>query len=226
MFNICVTILFVMKLNTFLEKFIIYRFIRQCCLKKLWRKANQHNRISLKDGNNLHNVVAGKHSYGVINALMHSATGEKLYIGNFCSIAPNVLFVVASDHGYKGLSTFPFKVYIAGEKAEALSKGDIVLKDDVWIGANSTILSGVTINQGAIVAAGSVVTKDVPAYAIVGGNPARVIKYRFSEQIIQKLLKIDFSKLSDEMVLNNLQTLYTEITEENVDEILDRLFKD
>lgn len=213
-----------MSIIDILEKFIVYRFFRKCYRKHCWKKDNKNSKMVLKDLGNYKKVVVGKHSYGEINTLFHSNTGEKLYIGSFCSIAPNVLFVVASDHNYKCLSTFPFKVMIAGEKAEALSKGSIIVKDDVWIGANSTILSGVTINQGAIVAAGSVVTKDVPAYAIVGGNPAKVIKYRFSEPIIQKLLKIDYSKLSDETILENLNTLYTEITEENIDTILKKIF--
>lgn len=213
-----------MKTNDFLEKFVIYRFFRKCYRKNCWKNANKYNKLILKNLSNYKNVIAGKHSYGIIDALFHSNTGEKLYIGNYCSIAPNVLFIVASDHNYNNLSTYPFKVMIAGEKAEALSKGDIIVKDDVWIGANSTILSGVTINQGAVVAAGSVVTKDVPPYAIVGGNPAKVIKYRFSETNIQKLLKIDYSKLSDVTILENLNTLYTEITEENIDTILKKIF--
>lgn len=72
-------------------------------------------------------------------------------------------------------------------KHEATSKGDIVVKDDVWIGYGSIILSGVHIGQGAVIAAGSVVSHDVPPYAIVGGVPARLIKYRFSEEMTKKL---------------------------------------
>ena len=207
-----------------LEKFIIYRFFRKLYRQHLWKKNNNHNELILANVLNYKNVIAGKRSYGTINALFSSNEKHILYIGNFCSIATNVLFIVSSEHNYKNLSTYPFKVKIAGERFEAESKGDIVLKDDVWIGANSTILSGVTINQGAVVAAGSVVTKDVPPYAIVGGNPAKIIRYRFSEPIIQKLMKIDYSMLSDEKILNNLDNLYTEITEDNVDELLNKIF--
>lgn len=206
-----------------MEKFIIYRYFYKYYKKKCWKKANKNNNVVLKDINNYKNVIVGKYSYGLVDALFHSKTDEKLYIGDFCSIAPNVLFIVASDHNYNNLSTYPFKVMIAGEKAEALSKGDIIVKDDVWIGANSTILSGVTINQGAVVAAGSVVTKDVPPYAIVGGNPAKIIKYRFSEKIIEKLLNVDFSKLSNDIINRNINSLYSEITEENIDEIIKSL---
>lgn len=214
-----------MYILNFFKNFImyIYRFIRNCYRKYHWENTNMHNRLVLKDYSNYKNIIAGSHSYGVIDALFHSSTGEKLYIGNFCSIAPNVLFIVASDHNYRDVSTYPFKVMIKGDKYEALSKGDIVLKDDVWIGANSIILSGITINQGAIVAAGSVVTKDIPPYAIVGGNPAKIIKYRFSQKIIEKLLNIDFSKLSNDIINRNINTLYSEITEENIDEIIKSL---
>lgn len=165
----------------------------------------------------------GCYTYGFNpeNVLHHSATqNERLRIGNYCSIAPNVMFVLSSDHPYKGLSTYPFKVMILGHEFEAVSKGDIIIKDDVWIGLNSIILSGVTIGQGAVVAAGSVVTKDVPPYAIVGGNPAKVIKYRFEPEVIEKLLKFDYSKLTEEKVKSLGEKLYTKITKENVDELL------
>ncbi|MBK7803608.1 MAG: CatB-related O-acetyltransferase [Chloracidobacterium sp.] len=89
-----------------------------------------------------------------------------------------------------------------------LSKGPILIKDDVWIGTRATIMSGLTIGQGAIVAAGSVVVKDVPPYSIVAGTPAKVIKYRFDEQTIRSLLAvIDYSKLDDHDVEMNLQLL-------------------
>lgn len=81
-------------------------------------------------------------------------------------------------------------------------------------------MSGVTIGQGAIVAAGSVVSKDVPPYAIVGGVPAKVIKYRFSQDIIDKLLLIDYKNLDYETIKNNQKLLYTEVTKDNIDDIL------
>ena len=214
---------FIMRHFKFLENLLIYKFLRKQYRIHKWEKYNKHNFVTLKDISNYKNVIVGNKSYGVVDALFHSNTGEKLYIGNYCSIAPNVLFIVASDHNYSGFSTYPFKVRIKGDKYEASSKGSIILKDDVWIGANSIILSGITINQGAVIAAGSVVTKDVPPYAIVGGNPAKIIKYRFTESVIQKLLSVDFSELTDEIILRNMNTLYTNITCENVNTICDEL---
>lgn len=168
----------------------------------------------------------GRYTYGFNknNVYCHSVEKkEKLVIGDFCSIAPNVQFILASDHPYKGLSTFPFKVKVLEHEAEAISKGDIIVKDDVWIGLNSIILSGVTINQGAVVAAGSVVTKDVPAYAIVGGNPAKVIKYRFEPEVVEELKKFDFSTLTEDKVKKIGEKLYNEITKDNVKEIISEI---
>lgn len=101
-------------------------------------------------------------------------------------------------------------------KLEAVSKGDITIEDDVWIGYGATILSGVKIGQGAVIAAGAVVTRDVPPYAIAGGVPAKVIKWRFPQAIIDKLVKIDFSKLDEKMVRKHIDELYEKV-DENTD---------
>ena len=116
--------------------------------------------------------------------------------------------MLSSDHAAGNISTFPFRVKYGFSDYEALSKGDIVVDDDVWIGYGATILSGVHIGQGAIVAAGAVVAKDVPPYAVVGGVPAKVIKYRFGPEIIGELLKVDYSQLSDDMVRKHIDELY------------------
>ena len=155
-------------------------------------------------------INVGKNTYGPINALMFNRD-SKLIIGNFCSIAPRVSFIVSADHYMNHISSFPFKVKVLGETYEGISKGDIIVDDDVWIGYGATIMSGVHIGQGAVVAAGAVVTKDVPPYAIVGGVPAKVIKYRFELDMIEELLKIDYGKLTKEDIAKHIDDLYTEL---------------
>lgn len=188
-----------------------------------WRILNSHNYTNIMPHVPCEYVKVGQYSYGTIDALLHSNGSEMLIIGDFCSIAEGVKFIVASEHPYKGLSTYPFKVKFLEQSFEAGSKGDIIVKDDVWIGLNSIILSGVTIGQGAIIGAGSVVTKDVPPYAIVGGNPAKIIKYRFEPEVIEKLVKFDFSKLDEEKIKQIGTKLYTEITKDNIDNIIEKI---
>ncbi|HBI63202.1 MAG TPA: acetyltransferase [Lachnospiraceae bacterium] len=127
-------------------------------------------------------------------------------------MAPKVAFILSADHYTSYISTFPFKVKALGiAETEGVSKGNIIVDDDVWIGYGSAVLSGVHIGQGAVVAAGAVVTRDVPPYAVVGGVPARVIKYRFSKDVIQELLRVDYGKLTKEMVEKHIDGLYEEL---------------
>ncbi|RZT05402.1 Acetyltransferase (isoleucine patch superfamily) [Duganella sp. CF402] len=190
-----------------------------------WRHLNAHNEVSITRWHgfvDFNKVKAGRRSYGGLELWLFGGAGESLTIGNFVSIADDVKFLLGGNHPYQGLSTFPFATkYFA--TLEAGSKGPIVVEDDVWIGYNSTILSGVTIGQGAIIAAGSMVTKDVAPYSIVGGNPARLIKYRFDQAVIDRLLDFDFSSLSDETILKNREALYQELTSDNVDVVLQKL---
>ena len=114
----------------------------------------------------------------------------------------------------KTLSSYPFDNYYTNYSHVAPTKGPIIVGDDVWIGLNSIILSGVTIGQGAVIGARSVVAKDVPPYAVYAGN--KVVKYRFNDDIIQKLLKFDYSKLTeltDEDIKRNRELLNKEIDE-------------
>lgn len=175
-----------------------------------WRKKNKHNSTFLccSTRTDVNRITVGNATYGGINALIFSKEG-KLIIGNFCSIAGNVTFLVGTEHNMQRISTYPFKVKLLGtEEFEAESKGDIVVDDDVWIGHGASILSGVHIGQGAVVAAGAVVSKDVPPYAIVGGVPAKVIKYRFNDEIIQRLLKIDYTDFDIKTIERNIEKVY------------------
>ena len=195
----------------------VMNFVRREVLRKVWRKQNQHNGTTMQEIFNSSAVSVGNYSYGPLQVLL-SNNQNRLTIGNFCSIASEVVFIPGSDHPVDTISTFPFKVMcLHQQQGEAISKGDIVVDDDVWIGHGSTILSGVHIGQGAVVAAGSVVTKDVPPYAIVGGVPAKVIKYRFSPEIIEELLKIDYSKMDEKMIRSHVDELYEKL--ENINQL-------
>lgn len=189
--------------------------IRELLRKKLfslqWRKKNKHNETAPNNIFFAENVTVGNYTYGRLNVLSFNKEA-KLYIGSFCSIAPNVTFILSADHYINTISTFPFKVKVTRSVAnEGVSKGDIVVDDDVWIGYGATIMSGVHIGQGAVIAAGAVVTKDVPPYAIVGGVPAKVLKYRFGQEMIEELLKIDYKKLSIEDVKQHIDSLYQKL---------------
>lgn len=181
--------------------------------KKKWRKLNPNNFTNAEDLFDPTCVEVGDYTYGGLHVLTYNRD-NKLKIGKFCSIAQEVMFVLSADHYTDHISSYPFKVWIMKEEQEGVSKGDITIDDDVWIGFRSTILSGVHIGQGAVIAAGSVVTKDVPPYAIVGGVPAKVIKYRFSPEKITELMKIDYKKLTDEMVKRHIDELYQELQDE------------
>ena len=193
-------------------------------LRKKWREINKHNstKLEIVPGSEefFSRVKVGIGTYGPIRAIYSSATAESLKIGNYCSIGSGATFILGSEHGYNGISTFPFKVKILGFSTEAETKGPIILDDDVWLGENVLVLSGVKIGKGAVVAATSTVVKDVPPYAIVGGNPAKVIKYRFSPEIIEKLLSADLTKLNDKSIREHIELLYCEVSEQNIDDII------
>lgn len=168
----------------------------------------------------LKRLNVGKYTYGEFKVNDPGNSGI-VRIGCFCSIASS-LFMLASQHYTNRISTYPFKAMIIGNTKEAFTKGDIIIEDDVWIGLNATIMGGVKIGKGAIVGACSVVTKDVPPYSIVVGNPAKIVKKRFSDDIIEKLMKIDFNSLDTSKIKNNIEVLYQEITKSNIDDVIEK----
>lgn len=191
-------------------------------VNSLWRLSNPHNQTRLGSQSDVSLIKVGKCSYGAINAYFWGASNEFLKIGSFVSIGDDVKFLTGGNHPYNGLTTFPFKVTYSGYPTEAISKGPIVVGDDVWIGFGAVILSGVTISQGAVIGACAVVASNVPPYAIVVGNPAKVIKYRFSDDLIEKLIKIDLNKLKPENY-KNINDLYESLTNDNFENITKKL---
>ncbi len=139
--------------------------------------------------------------------------GDKLIIGKFCMIASDVTFIMnGANHLTDAISTYPFAIFghaweHAMEGKTYPTKGDTIVGNDVWIGHQVTIMPGVKIGDGAIIATSSVVTKDVEPYSVVGGNPAKVLKKRFSEQEIAKLLEIKWWDWDLDRITRNVQHL-------------------
>lgn len=196
-------------------------FIKLKLFQKKFRKLNNHNYVEIMNFCNLEKIQIGKKTYGKINIIDYSNSNNVLKIGSYCSIAPNVRFLLGGEHKLNCISTYPFKVKVFGDKFEALSKGNIILEDDVWIGEGAIICSGITIGQGAVIAAGSVVTKDVEPYAIIGGNPAKVIKYRFNSELIEKLTKINIEQLFDSFTKEQISIIYEKLDDEILTKILE-----
>lgn len=188
-----------------------------------WRKLNLHNRTRAMNFFDLNKVSVGKHTYGDLIIHCFNNNNEFLKIGNYVSIGEGVEFSLGGNHPYNYLSTYPFKSLLFKESFQEPTKGKIEVHDDVWIATNAIILSGVTIGKGAVIAAGSVVIKDVPPYAIVGGNPGKIIKYRFNKNIIEKLLELDFASLDKDRLLHLKDELYTELNDSNIDDIIYKL---
>ena len=140
--------------------------------------------------------------------------GDKLIIGKFCMIAPFVTFIMnGANHSMNGITSYPFSLFgngwerIMPTMAELPIKGDTIIGNDVWIGMNVTIMPGVHIGDGAIIATNSTVTKDVEPYAIVGGNPAVEIRKRFSDPKIKELLEMQWWNWDIEKITDNLEYL-------------------
>ncbi|MDX1351461.1 MAG: Vat family streptogramin A O-acetyltransferase [Thiomicrorhabdus sp.] len=149
------------------------------------------------------------------NVLYHFPfIGDKLVIGKFCAIAKDVKFIMnGANHKISGFSTYPFQIFDNGwekvmpKEGELPYKGDTVIGNDVWIGFEATIMPGVKVGNGAIIASHAVVTSDVPDYCVVGGNPSKVIKYRFDDNTINALKEIAWWDWNAEKITENLEAI-------------------
>lgn len=190
------------------KKFPLENYDRLCFLKNVVKNPN---------------IVVGDYTYyddfeNVDNfeknvKYLFDFTGDKLIIGKFCMIASDVTFIMnGANHLSKAVSSYPFAIF-GQDWANAMKgktypvKGNTLVGNDVWIGYGATIMPGVTIGDGAIIATKSVVTKDIEPYTIVGGNPAREVRKRFSEEKIKKLLDLSWWDWPIEKITENVQHL-------------------
>lgn len=191
-------------------------------------KSNLKGEIKIGENNKIQGAtLLGKINIGDYTSLwgpnldVHSNKEASVEIGNFCSIARNVSFQ-SFNHNFKKPTSYFIGQNFFKEKweNEKVYKGNIVLQNDVWIGAHSIILGGITIENGAVIAANSVVNKDVPAYAIVAGSPAKIIGYRFEPHIISQFQELAWWNWSTEKIKKNKSFFEQEVTEASLNHII------
>jgi acetyltransferase-like isoleucine patch superfamily enzyme len=182
-----------------------------------------YNVLHLKELTARGKLEVGRYTYGVNNLLIDDSYNAEsvISIGRYCSIAPRVHIINGGNHVTTGLSTYPFRIKFGLEGAfldgNPYSKGNIIIGHDVWIGTGVTILSGIEIGHGSVIAAGSVITKSVEPFSIVGGNPSRVLMFRFDESIRNRLLKLEWWNC-DEMFIKRINPLLSQpLTHELID---------
>ena len=162
-------------------------------------------------------LTIGKFTYGLDRDCFIGLSNEApIQIGMYCSFGPNVKMFLNSDHPINLVSTFPLKTLVKQKSPwpnlDVISKGGVTIGNDVWVGANSLIMSGVKISSGSVIAAGSIVTKDVGPYQLVGGNPAKLIKTRFNKKQIDSLLRIKWWNWSEEKIISEIDDFYNDVT--------------
>jgi acetyltransferase-like isoleucine patch superfamily enzyme len=187
---------------------------------RLYIYSNKANNYELKKKGFLQ---VGKNTYGMygVTILNNKGSENRVNIGNFCSFAGGIKIICGGIHPTNWVSTFPFRAHfnLPGKYEDGMpsTKGDIIIGNDVWISSDVTILSGVKIGNGAIISANAVVTKDVPAYSIVAGIPAKIIKYRFAEYQRNELENINWWYWDNDKLIKNVDLLSSPNIEEFIE---------
>lgn len=180
-------------------------------------KSKLKKKMLCRDGK----INIGDHTYGTPCVHFGDLEKTKLVIGKYCSISQDVHIFLGGNHRTDWVTTYPLTVFDNSTDLKRIcniSHGDVIIGNDVWIGFRVIILSGTHIGDGAVIGAGSVVTKDIPPYAIVAGNPARIVRYRFTSEQIEKLLNIKWWEWDIEKVKIN----YEYLLDNNISQFIDK----
>lgn len=161
-------------------------------------------------------ISIGEYTYGVSNQTVFMVRpNDCVTIGKYCSFGPGVRIFPSGEHNFRLPSTFPFyaRMMNKGVHRDTYSKGEVIIGNDVWVGANVLILSGVRVGDGAVLAAGSVIVKDVEPYAIVSGVPATTLQYRFKPETIEAMLQIKWWDWGEAVIMERVEDLYLDTSE-------------
>jgi acetyltransferase-like isoleucine patch superfamily enzyme len=201
-----------------MKKIILYikRHLNLLRFKHTWRVINTHNFTTANNIFPLELVKIGVATYGPLNIIYFGRKNNNLTIGNYCAIAQDVKFILGGNHYTNRILQYPIKPMLAklDDERGDFSKGPVYIGHDVWIGTRAIILSGVTLGNGCVVGAGSVVTKTFPAYSIIAGNPACAVRKRFSEEVIDLLLRNEWIYELSPGYLCEKQALFTQLITE------------
>ena len=192
--------------------------IRLLLFRRVWKRRFPGSHIVPRNVFGVDNVGVGRGSYGAVR-IVTSSRNPKVRIGAWCSFA-DITIVCGNEHPMDRISTYPFKAKLLREcRGEGVPKGDrgVTICDDVWVGYNAVILDGVTLGRGCVVGAGAVVARDVPPYAVAVGNPARVVKFRFPEEMAARLMSLDFDRLDEGYARSHVELLYEPLTPDLLD---------
>ena len=199
------------------------RKLKKLCTRfiNFLREDDEDKGIFAKNHFNNNHIQIGDYTYGV-PTVYNFYNQYYLTIGKFCSIGPNVLIMIDGNHRTDFITTYPLDYYVEGISRYPSLKGDVKIGNDVWIGHSAIILPGITIGDGAVIGAGSVVTKNVGDYEIVGGNPARHIRYRFTGEQIRALKEIQWWNWSIDKVKEKSHKLQSSNVEQFLASISDK----
>lgn len=158
-------------------------------------------------------IAVGRHTYGISDQTVFGVSAQNtVKFGSFCSIASDVRIFCEAAHATDTATTYPMRARLMNGK-EPFPPSSVTIGNDVWIGARALVMPGVSIGDGAVVGAGAVVTKDVPAYAVVVGNAARVIRYRYDDQTIAAMRRIAWWNWPDEKIKAEVEWFYRPVAE-------------